>query len=69
MSLSVGTSAGSGWTSYAAWARLSSSQRRLAADIASDADPRVVAADVAAVHDSAARVRQLRPGHVLDVTA
>jgi hypothetical protein len=70
MSLGIGTpGAASRWTSYAAWTQLRNHQRQLATDIADRAEPRVLVADQAAVRDSERRLRQLRPGHTLDVLA
>ena len=70
MSMGIGTHvAASRWTSYAAWSQLRDQQRQLAADVADRAGPRVIAADQAAVRDSERLMRQLRPGHTLDVLA
>jgi hypothetical protein len=69
MSLNIGTSTTSRWSSYTAWMQLHNNQRRLAADIVNRAGEHVLAADRAAVRASEERVRQLRPGHILDVTA
>lgn len=69
MSMGIGTSGTSRWTSYATWMQLRSNQRQVATETAYRADERVIGADQAAVHASEQRLRQLRPGHTLDVLA
>lgn len=68
MSLTLGASTTSRWTSYAAWAQLRNHHRQVATGLA-DREQHVIATDRAAVPASENRPQQLRPGHTLDVTA
>ena len=69
MSLNIGTSTTARWASHAAWLQLRNNQRQAATDLVNRAGQHVVTTDQVAVRVSEDRVRQLRPGHTLDVIA
>jgi len=66
MSMAIGS--GSTWANHAAWNQLRTRRQQLQNDDAAGAERQVIAADEAAVRQTAKKVTKLRPGHTIDVT-
>jgi hypothetical protein len=69
MSMRIGSADGSArWGTHAAWVHLRRDSQQLAADVAANADQRVIAADKAAVVESRQQVASRLGTHLVDVT-
>jgi hypothetical protein len=68
MSIRIETEGTYRWGSHTAWVHLRKDWQQLSVDAMGDADPRVIAADKAAVVESRRQIARVQGSHLIDVT-